>query len=180
MNKSELPPYVEMGAHTYAMSNVRFLSWADGEKIVIGKFCSIAGDVEIHVGGDHNMDVASTFPFDVLLQNTKPPSRSYRTSAPTVIGHDVWIGRGAFIGAGSNIGPGSIIGAKTAVRKTIPPYSIVVGNPGQIIRRRFSDDIVERLLQLAWWEWPDAKIKDNLDWFYAPIGDFLQHFESVG
>lgn len=72
----------------------------------------------------------------------------------TQIGHDVWIGQGALVLPGAEIGPGCIIGARAVVGGRIPPYSVVAGNPGRVIRARFDGDTVARLLELAWWDWP--------------------------
>ena len=71
-----------------------------------------------------------------------------------MIGHDVWIGQGARILPGARIGSGSIIGTGAVVGGQVPPYSIVTGNPGRIARRRFDPGTIDRLLQVAWWDWP--------------------------
>ena len=79
-----------------------------------------------------------------------------------VIGNDVWIGYEAVVMAGVTIGNGAIIGARAVVTKDVPPYTIVGGVPAREIRRRFSDDVIARLLELKWWDWPAERIQRNI------------------
>lgn len=145
-----------IGDHTYGAPSI-----VDGEygKLSIGRYCSIAGDVRIVVA-NHATRTATTYPFASL--------RRYWPSAPgevadhegegVEIGHNVWIGAGATILSGARIGHGAIIGAEAVVAGEVPPYTTVVGNPGRIIRRRFDEGTVARLLATAWWDWPDHKV----------------------
>jgi virginiamycin A acetyltransferase len=80
----------------------------------------------------------------------------------TIIGNDVWIGYKALIMAGVKVGDGAIIAAKSVVTKKVPPYTIVGGNPSKIIRKRFDDSVIEKLLQIKWWNWDKEKITRNL------------------
>ena len=178
VNRPELPIFVEVGDHTYFGGSVNFRSWVSTEKIVIGSYCSIGSDVHFVVGGNHPTDTVSTFPFDNLFLGRENPSRSYRTTKDTNVGHDVWIGAGADIGSGVNIGHGCVVGAKAVVAKDMPPYSVVVGNPARVTRFRFARDQIERLLRLAWWHWPTEKIRNNVEWFYRPVSEFLDKFEA--
>ena len=88
-------------------------------------------------------------------------------SGPTEIGNDVWLGSGATILAGVRIGHGAVIGARAVVAKDIPPYAIAVGNPAQVLRLRFREDTIQRLLDLAWWNWELERILANLEFLYA-------------
>lgn len=134
-------------------------------KLHIGNYCSIAGDVKIFLGGDHRTDWVTTYPFSVFPR--KWPTGAAIQGHPAskgdvVIGHDVWIGHGATIMSGVTIGNGAVIGNAAVVISDVPDYGIAIGNPARTFRKRFSDDVVERLLRLQWWDWTDAKIAEAL------------------
>jgi hypothetical protein len=86
----------------------------------------------------------------------------------TSVGADAWIGAGATIRAGVNIGDGAIVAAGAVVTKDVADYEIVAGVPARRIRMRFSDDVIERLMRLRWWEWPPELVKANVDLFQQP------------
>lgn len=174
---------MEVGYGTYSAPTTIFQTFNEFERIRIGKYCSIASNVLVMAGGNHHFDVVSTFPFDRRLAKEstdllEAKNRAYKTTPDTVLGNDVWVGIKAVIGGGANIGDGCVIGAGAVVFSDIEPYSIVVGNPGRVVRRRFDDCTVERLLKMKWWDWPVEFIQDNLDWFYQPVPKFLSHFEE--
>jgi hypothetical protein len=133
----------------------------------IGKFCSIAAHTRINPG-NHPLD-------RVMLSHVSYRSSAYglgtdeagffdwRRAAPVTLGHDVWIGHGAIVLAGVSLGTGAAIGAGTVVTKDVPPFAIVVGNPGRVLRFRFSERVIERLLQIAWWDWPHHRIGTALN-----------------
>jgi len=169
-----LPGYVEIGAHTYYVPRAtRFVSYIPGEKIIIGKYGSIALDVTIFVGGNHTTETVSTYPFDTWFLGRLNPTRSYKTSRHTEIGSDVWIGHGAHIAGGVHIGHGAVIASRAAVFTDVPPYGIAVGNPARVTRYRFSEPIVESLLRIAWWDWPDDEVHRHVEWFYRPVSEFV-------
>jgi len=128
--------------------------------VVIGAFTSVSPAALIYLGHGHHDSRAITA--GALAENGPPwllpmdPS----PSAGTTIGNDVWVGRGASVLPGVTIGDGAIIGAHSVVAKDVPPYTVVVGNPANVVRRRFGDAEIQTLLQIRWWEWPDAAIKD--------------------
>jgi len=141
--------------------NVRYLFDFTGDRLVIGKFCMIASGVEfIMNGANHLVEGVSSYPFAVFGNGWEHAmdGKDYPFKGDTVIGNDVWIGYRATIMAGVHIGDGAIIGARAVVTRDVPPYSIVGGNPAQLIRKRFSDADIERLLALRWWDWPAEKI----------------------
>jgi acetyltransferase-like isoleucine patch superfamily enzyme/SAM-dependent methyltransferase len=176
-----LPAYVEIGAHTYYVpSETQFFGYIPGEKIIIGKYCSIAHEVTIFVGGNHSTDTVSTYPFDTWFLGRSLPTRSYKTSRNTEIGSDVWIGHGAHIAGGVHIGHGAVIASQAAVFTDVPPYGIAVGNPARVNRYRFSESIIESLLRIAWWDWPDDVVRRNVEWFYSPIAEFIRQFDPAG
>jgi len=176
-----LPDYVAIGAHTYYdRNNVRFVGFVPGEKILIGKYCSIAYGVHICVGGNHATGTVSTYPFDNLLLDKPNPTRSYRTTRNTEIGNDVWLGYRAHVVGGVRIGHGAVVGSRAVVFGDVPPYAIVAGNPARLVRYRFSRPIVERLLRIAWWDWPDEMVRANVEWFYRPVREFVEQFDPDG
>ena len=154
---------LEIGEHTYGTPIINRYNGSDA-KVTIGKFCSIAPNVRIITGGIHPTDRIALYPYRIkwqlpgALEDGMP-----KTNGPINIGHDVWLCTGATILSGVTIGHGSVISANALVSKDVPPYSIVVGNPGKIVRRRFSEDEIVRLLELKWWDWPKNKIITNID-----------------
>ena len=127
----------------------------NGDKLIIGKFCQIAAGVEFVMNGaNHQMNAVSTFPFYTLEGwNMNPPaSTDLPLKGDTVIGNDVWIGQNAVILPGVHIGDGAIIGANSVVGSNVEPYTIVVGNPAKILRKRFDDKLIDLLLKFRWWD----------------------------
>lgn len=171
---------VEFGRGTYWGPNTRFVKYLFDEKIIIGSFCSIADYVVISSGGEHRTDIVSTWSFDEILFKKKHHSRSYKHTRNTTIGHDVWIGYGAYINSGVNIGSGAVIAAHAVVFEDVPPYAVVMGNPARIVRYRFSRQTVERLLKIGWWQWPQDKIEEHMEWFYRPVSEFVDRFDPEG
>lgn len=126
-----------------------------GDKLIIGKFCQIAAGVEFVMNGaNHQMNAVSTFPFYTLEGwNMKPPAKSdLPFKGDTVIGNDVWIGQNATILPGVHIGDGAIIGANSVVAGDVEPYTVVVGNPAEIIPYRFDEELTSLLLKFKWWD----------------------------
>lgn len=147
---------VKMGKYTYVGART---SITDAQ---IGNFCSIGGKVSIG-GGLHPTNMVATSP--VFLKGKNFLRKNFATfeyvpSETVVIGNDVWIGDNAYIKAGVQVGSGAVIGAHAVVTKDVAPYSIVVGVPAYEIRKRFNDDIVEKLLEIKWWDWPESKLKE--------------------
>jgi virginiamycin A acetyltransferase len=135
------------------------------DKLIIGKFCQIASGVEfIMNGANHKMDCISTFPFYIFEKwNENVPSQDVMPQkGDTIIGNDVWIGQNVTILPGIKVGDGAIIGTKSVVGKNVEPYSIVVGNPAKIIRKRFDDELIELLLKLKWWDLPIERINEMI------------------
>lgn len=125
------------------------------DKLIIGKFCQIAAGVEFVMNGaNHQMNAVSTFPFYTLegWEQTPPSPDDLPLKGDTVIGNDVWIGQNATILPGVRIGDGAIIGASSVVGSDVEPYSIVAGNPARLIRKRFSDELIDILEELKWWD----------------------------
>ena len=136
-------------------SHVTHLYDWNGDKLIIGKFCQVASGVEFMMNGaNHQMNAISTFPFYTLEDwDMEPPAISdLPIKGDTIIGNDVWIGQNATILPGVHIGDGAIIGANSVVGQNIEPYTIVVGNPATVLRKRFDDELIELLLRFKWWD----------------------------
>ncbi|NJN65581.1 MAG: Vat family streptogramin A O-acetyltransferase [Chloroflexaceae bacterium] len=139
-----------------------------GDRLIIGKFCSIARGVTfIMNGANHETTGFSTYPFSIFgngWERVQPASyRQASYKGDTMVGNDVWLGYEAVILPGVTIGDGAIIGAKAVVTRDVAPYTVVGGNPAQVIRQRFPDHVVRALLEIAWWDWDVAKISRNLE-----------------
>ena len=131
----------------------------------IGKYCSISWNVSIG-GLNHpyqNISMYTDYWFKKTFDVDIKKKGKEDTSTKVVIGNDVWIGAGAIILNGVNIGSGCVIGAGSIVTKSIEPYSVVVGNPANQIKKRFSDQVIELLMKLQWWNWSEDKIRENID-----------------
>ncbi len=138
-----------------------------GDKLIIGKFCAIAKGIEfIMNGANHRMCSVTTYPFNIMghgWEKCTPSLEDLPFKGDTVVGNDVWIGQNVTIMPGVHIGDGAIIAANSVVVKDIPAYHIAGGNPCNIIRKRFDDELINYLLELKWWDWPVEKITENLE-----------------
>ena len=135
-----------------------------GDRLIIGKFCSIASDVKfIMNGGNHRTDWLTNYPFPIFghgWEVAMPDEWPHK--GDTVIGNDVWIGYGATLMPGVQVGDGAIVAAQAVVTKSVPPYAVVGGNPAQVIRYRFDEATIEALLGLQWWHWEIERITRHL------------------
>lgn len=136
-----------------------------GDKLIIGKFCSIASDVKfIMNGGNHRTDWFTNYPFPIFGNGweTAMPDE-WPNKGDTVIGNDVWIGYGATLMPGVQVGDGAIIASQSIVTKSVAPYSVVGGNPAKEIRKRFDEATIQALLEIRWWDWDIETITRNLN-----------------
>jgi phosphonate metabolism protein (transferase hexapeptide repeat family) len=159
---------------------------ADGDILnsVVGKFCSFASDVRLNPP-NHPMHRVSQHHFtyragDYFADAENDPSIfAWRQARPVRVGHDVWIGHGATLMPGVTVGTGAAIGAGSVVTKDVPPYAVVAGVPARLIRMRFPDDVVVRLLALAWWDWSHERLREALGDFQAlEVTAFLDRHEG--
>lgn len=152
----------------FQRNNVLYHYPINHERLVIGKFCSIAcGAKFLFNSANHTQRSLSTYIFPVLFEewglDVDRIPEAWDNKGDIVVGSDVWIGYEAVILAGVTIGDGAIIAARAVVTRDVPPYTIVGGVPAKAIRKRFSDPEIDRLLALRWWDWPAEKIAANLD-----------------
>ncbi len=145
--------------------NVKYHFDFIGDRLIIGKFCMIASDVKfIMNGANHLTNALTTYPFEIFGHGWEHAmeGKKYPQKGDIIIGNDVWIGYNATIMAGVNVGDGAIIATNSTVIKDVPPYTIVGGNPAVVIKKRFPEDMIKRLLELRWWDWDIEKITKNI------------------
>jgi virginiamycin A acetyltransferase len=167
-------PKIEVGEYSYyddpddplAFEREAFLYGYGPERLIIGRFCAIASGVRFLMSGGNHADLGpSTFPFGIFGGIWADTTMDLVMSAPsrgdTVVGHDVWLGYRALVMPGVNIGHGAVVAAASVVTSDVPPYAIVGGNPARVLRMRFDEEEVKRLLRAAWWDWPVELITEH-------------------
>ena len=171
-------PQIEVGDYTiyndfiadpllFEKNNVLYHYPIHREKLIIGKFCSIAcGTKFLFNCANHTLKSLSTYTFPLFYEEWELEKANIATAwdnkGDIVIGNDVWIGYEAVIMAGVHIGDGAIIAARAVVTKDVPPYTIVGGTPAKEIRKRFDAEVIQQLLMLKWWNWSTNKIRNSL------------------
>lgn len=137
-----------------------------GQTLVVGQFCSFALGTRILLGGEHRTDTVTTYrfatraPFREHFEHLSDDNRIELGSVK--IGNDVWVGSNAIIMSGVTIGDGAVIGAGSVVRRDVPPFGVVAGNPARVARHRLPDDQSQALLRICWWDWPLDKIMEEI------------------
>jgi len=179
-------PLIEVGDYSYYDDSrgpehfvarcVRYHFDFLGDRLIIGKFVAIAQAAQFVMNGaNHPMDGFSTYPFQMFGVEGAPDVTSQPHRGDMVIGNDVWIGREAVVMPGVRIGDGAIIGTRAQVVKGVPPYAVVVGNPGRIVKLRFPEETVADLLAIRWWDWEADKIARNVAAIAGADIDALRH-----
>lgn len=154
-------PRYRFGRGTYG-SDLRIHEFGEGATLEIGAFCSIAGGVQIFLGGEHRLDWVTTYPFNVLWPAGRQIRGHPRSKGNVTIGNDVWIGAEAVILSGVTIADGAAVGARSVVTRDVPAYTLVAGNPARTVRKRFDDETIEALRTLRWWQWDDTRIAEMM------------------
>jgi phosphonate metabolism protein (transferase hexapeptide repeat family) len=169
---------VEIGDYSYVVNDAQITY------TTIGKFCSIAAMTRINPG-NHPMHRATQAHFTYRASAYFPGEAdeaeffAWRKSYRVHIGHDVWIGHGAIVLPGRNIGIGAVVAAGAIVTSDVPAYTIVGGNPARPIKRRFPEDVADRLVRLQWWDWDHERLRAALpDFRNLAIEDFLEKYEA--
>jgi acetyltransferase-like isoleucine patch superfamily enzyme len=173
--------FVQVGFYSYGDLNV-FVHDTENktDKLIIGNFVSIAGNVNFHLSENHQTKTITTFPLKSILNKRQYPEDAL-SKGPTIIEDEVWIGFGVNILSGVKIGKGAIIAAGSVVTKDIPAYSIAGGVPARIIKYKFPEEIIERLSTLNLIDLPIDVIAENIDIFYKKIeySDDLRDIEDL-
>ena len=168
-------PNIEIGEYTiyndfvrdprdFEKNNVLYHYPVNGDRLKIGKFCSIAcGAKFLFTSGNHSMQSLSTYTFPIFYEewglDAKDIRSAWDNTGDITIGNDVWIGYEAVILSGVTIGDGAIVGARAVVTKDVPPYTIVAGVPARPIRKRFDEETIAKLQALRWWDWDEERLK---------------------
>ncbi|MGX8834546.1 CatB-related O-acetyltransferase [Amedibacillus sp. YH-ame6] len=152
----------------FEKNNVLYHYSINQDKLIIGKFCSIACGVKfLFNSANHTRNSLSTYPFPLFFEewdlDKKEVTQSWDNKGDIMIGNDVWIGYEAVIMAGVNIADGAIIAARAVVTKDVPPYTIVGGVPAKEIKKRFSEETITTLLNIQWWNWSKERIQQNIN-----------------
>lgn len=170
-------PNISIGDYTYyddrdnptdfEQNNILFNYPEFGDRLIIGKFCQIASGAKFIMGpANHRISSVTTYPFSVFggrwSEQTPPHLSQLPFKGDIVVGNDVWIGRESVIMPGVKIGDGSIIGAYAVVTRDVPPYCVVGGNPARFIKKCFHDELIQILLELKWWDFPEEKLVEFL------------------
>ena len=170
-------PNIEVGDYTiyndfcddpkdFEKNNVLYHYPINNDKLIIGKFCSIACKAKfLMTSGNHTMKSLSTYTFPIFYEEwdeTLNVKEAWDNKGDIIIGNDVWIGYDAIIMSGVKIGDGAIIGTRALVTKDVPPYTIVGGAPAKPIKKRYDDDTISKLLEIKWWDWSAEKIQANI------------------
>lgn len=151
----------------FERNNVLYHYPVNGDKLIIGAFCSIAcGAKFLFNSANHTLRSLSTYPFPIFYEEWglkgENVTNAWDNKGNIVVGNDVWIGYEAVILAGVTIGDGAMIGTRAVVTKDVPPYTIVGGVPAKPIRRRFPEETAEKLLELQWWNWSRERIAEHI------------------
>jgi virginiamycin A acetyltransferase len=166
-------PNLEVGEYTYyddpddplAFERDAFLYAVGPERLVIGRYCAIASGVRFVMPGANHADLGpSTFPFGIFgppWDETMDLVMSTPSRGDTVVGHDVWLGYQALVLPGVTIGHGAVVAAASVVSSDVAPYSIVAGNPARLVRPRYEEADIARLLRAAWWDWPVELVTEH-------------------
>lgn len=165
---------VTVGEHTYGIDYKNCLIFNNSDSITVGSYCSIAEDVRFIASGEHFYKRVSTFPFNSRLLS-KSPTLDTNSKGKIEIGNDVWIGYGAVVLSGVKIHDGAVIAARAVVRENVPAYQIFGGVPAKKISSRFTDEEIEFLLDLRWWDWEFDAIKRAIE---ADAFDSVSHLKK--
>jgi acetyltransferase-like isoleucine patch superfamily enzyme len=148
-----------LGQHTYGIPVIKTYDH-DRTRLIVGSYSALSEEAIVMLGGEHAIDRVTTFPLRIRLQ--LPGAGEDGIPVPTgdtVIGSDVWLTMRTFVRSGVTIGDGAIVASGAVVNKDVPPFAIVGGNPAKVIRYRFSEEQIEALLEIRWWDWPDDLVR---------------------
>ncbi len=169
-----------MGNMSYYAPNV--VKYAgDTGRVLIGNFASVAPDADFYVGGLHRTEWVSQYGLRAMLGLPGAGEDGFTHGrGDIVVGSDTWVTNGVTVMSGVTIGDGAVVGTKAVVARDVRPYAVVVGNPAREIRRRFSDEQVDALLRIRWWDWPTEKVSQHIELLCGPDVDaFIARFDPA-
>jgi virginiamycin A acetyltransferase len=178
LNKDSKYANYEIGDYSYGHPQI--VDFGEGVGLKIGKFCSIADNSVFMLGGEHYLDMVTTYPianffeFAHHIQGTHP-----RLKGPIVVGHDVWIGQEAMILSGVTIGNGAVVAARALVTKDVPAYAVVGGTPARILKYRVPEGLITDLEAIAWWDWPIEQIAGAAQFILGDPSVFVERYRSL-
>lgn len=166
------------GSGTYFDRNVNILSWSDRYRIYLGKYNSIGRDCNFFLHANHRPDWITTSsqlwgPVTPEVSDLHMTMGHPSCKGDIIVENDVWIGANSTIMSGITIHNGAVIGAGSTVTKDVPPYAIVAGNPGKIVKYRFTESQIEDLLSISWWNWEENKIREEAMTLWSEDIDFF-------
>ncbi len=165
---------------TYFDRNVNIITWSDDYKIILGKYCSIGRDCNFFLHANHRVDWITTSsqlwgPVTNQIANLHMEMGHPTCKGDIVVENDVWIGAKSTIMSGIKIHNGAVVGAGSTVTKDVPPFAIVAGNPARIVKYRFTEDQIESLLKISWWNWTEDRIKTEATTLWSNnINEFIE------
>jgi acetyltransferase-like isoleucine patch superfamily enzyme len=161
----------------YAPRVVKFKG--DTGRVIIGNFASVAPDADFYVGGLHRTEWVSLYGLRTMLELPGAHEDGFTHGrGDIVVGSDTWVTAGCTVLSGVTIGDGAVVGTKAVVTKDVRPYAIVAGNPAREVGRRFSDEQIEALLRIKWWDWPTEQVVEHVDALSSPdIDGFIRRFD---
>lgn len=147
--------------------NILYNHGFSGARLTIGRYCALAsGTTFIMPDANHATAGATTYPFPIFggdwAERLPVEELPVAAKGDTLVGDDVWFGYQSLVMPGVTIGSGAVIGTRAVVTRDVPAYAVVAGNPARVVRRRFDDATVERLLALAWWDWPPEQVMEAI------------------
>jgi virginiamycin A acetyltransferase len=180
-------PFTEIGDYTYyadpedptGFERNNVLYHFGPERLVIGSYCALARGTTFIMGAANHRIGLSCYPFPMFGADWARHMDLYAgrpLRGDTVVGSDVWLGHGATVMAGARIGHGAIVAAESVVSGEVPPYAVVAGNPARLVRTRYSEADVRRLLRIAWWDWPVDQVTQHLR---LVMGEDIDQLEQV-
>ncbi len=166
---------VVRGVGTYGVPTVWTFPHEDQTKLIVGKYSAVGGTILL--GGQHAVKHVASYPLRIHLgmegagSDGNPAIRG-----DIVMGSDVWVTFGAWVLSGVTIGDGAVVATGSVVTKDVPPYAIVGGNPAKVIRYRHSEEQIEELLQIKWWDWPEEEIRKAVPYLASEDADaFIEY-----
>lgn len=150
---------IEVGVGHYGIPIIKHYIH-DETRLLVGNYSALSETAIVMLGGQHDASHVTTYPLRIMLKLPGAGQDGVPVhTADTRIGSDVWLAQRAFVRSGITIGHGAIIAAGAVLTKDVPPFAIMGGNPAKVIRYRHTEEQREALLEIRWWDWPEAEIR---------------------